>query len=170
MKPMGSQTGQYVFETQLVTGYSTWRRQRLSINGIHERLDAKTLKMADEAMETAVKVLGSNRVQIAVMNMADESKHWESTGGEIGHLRLTYLAGDYIADLRRNLVTLTTEQTFKNVSTASISFLTQDDPIFGTWIVTMSRLINTPDGPTKELLDLADKLHQLRSWVTEQVA
>lgn len=57
------------------------------------------------------------------------------------------------------------EQTFPDVATATVSFLTQDDPVFGTWIVTMSRLFDTPDGPTSELLEIAERFSQLsHSW------
>ena len=103
----------YTFDTQLVTEYAPWRRQRLSINRLHERLDTRSYKMLDDAMELAATVLGTYRLP--------------------------------------------------DVATATVSFLTQDSPVFGTWVVTMSRLVDTSDGPTSELLEIAERFSQL-SW------
>ena len=152
----------YTFDTQLVTEYAPWRRQRLSINRLHEWLDTRSYKMLDDAMELAATVLGTYRLQAAVLNLADELQH-QAEYGYIGQWRQQFIAGPYIKNLRENKVSVNIEQTFPDVATATVSFLTQDDPVFGTWIVTMSRLFDTPDGPTSELLEIAERFSQL-SW------
>ena len=154
----------YTFDTQLVTEYAPWRRQRLSINRLHQRLDTRSYKMLDDAMELAATVLGTYRIQAAVLNLADELKH-QAQNGDIGQWRQQFIAGPYIENLRKNKVSVDIEQTFPDVATATVSFLTQDSPVFGTWIVTMSRLVDTPDGPTSELLEVAERFSQLsHSW------
>ena len=152
----------YTFDTQLVTEYAPWRRQRLSINRLHERLDTRSYKMLDDAMELATTVLGTYRLQVVVLNLADELKH-QAEYGYIGQWRQQFIAGPYIKNLRENKVSVNIEQTFPDVATATVSFLTQDSPVFGTWVVTMSRLVDTSDGPTSELLEIAERFSQL-SW------
>ena len=152
----------YTFDTQLVTEYAPWRRQRLSINRLHEWLDTRSYKMLDDAMELATTVLGTYRLQVVVLNLADELKH-QAEYGYIGQWRQQFIAGPYIKNLRENKVSVNIEQTFPDVATATVSFLTQDSPVFGTWVVTMSRLVDTSDGPTSELLEIAERFSQL-SW------
>ncbi len=154
----------YTFDTQLVTEYAPWRRQRLSINRLHEWLDTRSYKMLDDAMELATTVLGTYRLQVVVLNLADELKH-QAEYGYIGQWRQQFIAGPYIKNLRKNKVSVNIEQTFPDVATATASFLTQDSPQFGTWVIAISRLIDTPDGPTNELLEIAEKFSQLsHSW------